>query len=168
MAGTIAYFTKEPSDLASSDNPYTSVSAGYDNANNQEKFNFLSAYVSDDFEMLIQLVERNLEETEIHSNFSLRANPLEANQQSLLAKILFSPTVNTKATVVVDIQEWEGQWTINSDERFIYFPSPRSISSSIGDDEGTRERVTLRFDNSKKNPLYDQAERESSAAPPPA
>ena len=157
LAGTIAYFTKEPSDLASSDNPYTSVSAGYDNANNQEKFNFLSAYVGDDFEMLIQLVERNLEETEIHSNFSLRANPLEANQQSLLAKILFSPTENTKATLVADMQEWEGQWTINSDERFIYFPSPRSISSSIGDDEGTRERVTLRFDNSKKNPLYDQA-----------
>ena len=60
LAGTIAYFTKDPSDLASLDNPYTSVSAGYDNANNQEKFNFLSAYVSDDFEMLIQLVERNL------------------------------------------------------------------------------------------------------------
>ena len=157
LAGTIAYFTKEPSDLASSDNPYTSVSAGYDNANNQEKFNFLSAYVGDDFEMLIQLVERNLEETEIHSNFSLRANPLEANQQSLLAKILFSPTENTKATLVADMQEWEGQWTINSDERFIYFPSPRSISSSIGDDEGSRERFTLRFDNSKKNLLYDQA-----------
>ena len=157
LAGTIAYFTKDPSDLASLDNPYTSVSAGYDNANNQEKFNFLSAYVSDDFEMLIQLVERNLEETEIHSNFSLRANPLEANQQSLLAKILFSPTENTKATVVADKQEWEGQWTINSDERFIYFPSPRSISSSIGDDQGSRERFTLRFDNSKKNLLYDQA-----------
>ena len=157
LAGTIAYFTKDPSDLASLDNPYTSVNAGYDNANNQEKFNFLSAYVSDDFEMLIQLVERNLEETEIHSNFNLRANPLEANQQSLLAKILFSPTENTKATVVADKQEWEGQWTINSDERFIYFPSPRSISSSIGDDQGSRERFTLRFDNSKKNLLYDQA-----------
>ena len=157
LAGTIAYFTKNPSDLASIDSPYASVSADYDNANNQEKFNFLSAYVSEGIDLLIQLVERNLEETELHNDFNLRANPLEANQQSLLAKIIFSPTENTKSTLVADIQEWEGQWAINSDERFIYFPSPRSISSSTGDDEGSRERFTLRFDNSKENLLYDQA-----------
>ena len=157
LAGTIAYFTKNPSDLASIDSPYASVSADYDNANNQEKFNFLSAYVSEGIDLLIQLVERNLEETELHKDFNLRANPLEANQQSLLAKIIFSPTENTKSTLVTDIQEWEGQWAINSDERFIYFPSPRSISSSTGDDEGSRERFTLRFDNSKENLLYDQA-----------
>ena len=157
LAGTIAYFTKNPSDLASIDSPYASVSADYDNSNNQEKFNFLSAYVSESIDLLIQLVERNLEETELHNDFNLRANPLEANQQSLLAKIIFSPTENTKSTLVADIQEWEGQWAINSDERFIYFPSPRSISSSTGDDEGSRERFTLRFDNSKKNLLYDQA-----------
>ena len=157
LAGTIAYFTKNPSDLASIDSPYSSVSADYDNANNQEKFNFLSAYVSEGIDLLIQLVERNLEETELHNDFNLRANPLEANQQSLLAKIIFSPTENTKSTLVADIQEWEGQWAINSDERFIYFPSPRSISSSTGDDEGSRERFTLRFDNSKENLLYDQA-----------
>ena len=157
LAGTIAYFTKNPSDLASIDSPYASVSADYDNANNQEKFNFLSAYVSEGIDLLIQLVERNLEETELHNDFNLRANPLEANQQSLLAKIIFSPTENTKSTLVADIQEWEGQWAINSDERFIYFPSPRSITSSTGDDEGSRERFTLRFDNSKENLLYDQA-----------
>ena len=157
LAGTIAYFTKNPSDLASIDSPYASVSADYDNANNQEKFNFLSAYVSEGIDLLIQLVERNLEETELHNDFNLRANPLEANQQSLLAKIIFSPTENTKSTLVADIQEWEGQWAINSDERFIYFPSPRSIASSTGDDEGSRERFTLRFDNSKENLLYDQA-----------
>ena len=157
LAGTIAYFTKNPSDLASIDSPYSSVSADYDNANNQEKFNFLSAYVSEGIDLLIQLVERNLEETELHNDFNLRANPLEANQQSLLAKIIFSPTENTKSTLVADIQEWEGQWAINSDERFIYFPSPRSITSSTGDDEGSRERFTLRFDNSKENLLYDQA-----------
>ena len=157
LAGTIAYFTKNPSDLASIDSPYASVSADYDNANNQEKFNFLSAYVSEGIDLLIQLVERNLEEIELHNDFNLRANPLEANQQSLLAKIIFSPTENTKSTLVADIQEWEGQWAINSDERFIYFPSPRSISSSTGDDEGSRERFTLRFDNSKENLLYDQA-----------
>ena len=121
LAGTIAYFTKNPSDLASIDSPYASVSADYDNANNQEKFNFLSAYVSEGIDLLIQLVERNLEETELHNDFNLRANPLEANQQSLLAKIIFSPTENTKSTLVADIQEWEGQWAINSDERFITF-----------------------------------------------
>ena len=157
LAGTIAYFTKNPSDLASIDSPYSSVSADYDNANNQEKFNFLSAYVSEGIDLLIQLVERNLEETELHNDFNLRANPLEANQQSLLAKIIYSPTENTKSTLVADIQEWEGRWAINSDERFIYFPSPRSISSSTGDDEGSRERITLRLDNSKENLLYDQA-----------
>ena len=157
LAGTIAYFTKDPSDLASKDNPYRSISTAYDNATNQEKFNFLSAYVGDNLDLLLQLVDRNLEETELHSDFNLKANPLDANQQSLLAKILFSPTENLETSIVVDVQEWEGNWQINSDERFIYFPSPRSVSSSIGDDNGSRERLTLRFDSTQKNQFYDQA-----------
>ena len=70
LAGTIGYFTKDPSDLASKDNPYSSISTAYDNATNQEKFNFLSAYVGDNLDLLLQLVDRNLEETELQSDFN--------------------------------------------------------------------------------------------------
>tara|TARA_B100000686_G_scaffold32725_1_gene34277 strand:+ start:57146 stop:59338 length:2193 start_codon:yes stop_codon:yes gene_type:complete len=157
LAGTIAYFTKDPSDLASLDNPYASISLAYDNANNQEKYNFLSAYVGEQVDLLFQIVDRDLEETELHNNFHLRANPLEADQQSLLIKLLYSATDNLKMTMVADVQDWEGEWAINSDERFIYFPSPRLISLSTGEDEGSRERFTLRLDDSKGNSLYDQA-----------
>ena len=157
LAGTVAYFTKDPSDLAEPGERYLSVSTAYDGVNNQEKINLLAAYSGDSNEGLIQLVDRKLEEIEIHDGFSMEANPLEAEQQSLIAKFISKPNENLKISLVADIQEWEGKWEINSEQGFVYFPSPRSISSSAGDDEGTRERFTVRLDTAKGNAFYDQA-----------
>ena len=117
----------------------------------------MAAYVGNKTEGLIQVVDRSLEETELHQDFTLKANPLEGEQKSLLAKLVVAPSSDSKITFVADFQNWESVWSINSDYGFIYFPSPRAITSSAGDDEGSRERLNLEFDWSNANTLYDEA-----------
>ena len=157
LAGTVAYYTKAPSDLANLDERYLSINTSFDSSSQQQKINLLAAYVGNKTEGLIQVVDRSLEETELHQDFTLKANPLEGDQKSLLAKLVVAPSSDIKITLVADFQKWESGWSINSDYGFIYFPSPRAISSSAGDDEGLRERLNLEFDWSNANTLYDEA-----------
>ena len=157
LAGTIAYFTKDPEDLVK-DGRYMSITTGYIEKNKQEKVNLLAAYDKGSTSGLIQLVDRSLEETKLHEDFSLKANPMEGDQQSIFGKLNIELPNESKLTVVADLQEWESKWVINSEKGFIYFPTPRSISSSSGDDEGSRERFSISLNLSNKNALYDSAE----------
>ena len=157
LAGTIAYFTKDPEDLVK-DGRYMSITTSYIEKNKQEKVNLLAAYDKGSTSGLIQLVDRSLEETKLHEDFSLKANPMEGDQQSIFGKLNIELPNENKLTLVADLQEWESKWAINSEKGFIYFPTPRSISSSSGDDEGTRERFSISLNLSNKNALYDSAE----------
>ena len=157
LAGTIAYFTKNPEDLVK-DGRYMSITTGYIEKNKQEKVNLLAAYDKGSTSGLIQLVDRSLEETKLHEDFSLKANPMEGDQQSIFGKLNIELPNESKLTVVADLQEWESKWVINSEKGFIYFPTPRSISSSSGDDEGSRERFSISLNLSNTNALYDSAE----------
>ena len=156
LAGTIAYFTKDPDDLVN-DGKYLSITTNYIEKNKQEKVNLLAAYDKENTSGLIQLVNRSLEETKLHEDFSLESNPMEGDQQSIFAKLNVNVSSESKLTFIADLQEWESEWAINSEKGFIYFPSPRSISSSSGDDEGTRERFSVTLDISNQNELYDTA-----------
>ena len=157
LAGTIAYFTKDPEDLVK-DGRYMSITTGYIEKNKQEKVNLLAAYDKGSTSGLIQLVDRSLEETKLHEDFSLKANPMEGDQQSIFGKLNIELPNESKLTVVADLQEWQSKWVINSEKGFIYFPTPRSISSSSGDDEGSRERFSISLNLSNTNALYDSAE----------
>ena len=157
LAGTIAYFTKDPEDLVK-DGRYMSITTSYIEKNKQEKVNLLAAYDLGSTSGLIQLVDRSLEETKLHEDFSLKANPMEGDQQSIFGKFNIELPNENKLTLVADLQEWESKWAINSEKGFIYFPTPRSISSSSGDDEGTRERFSISLNLSNKTVLYDSAE----------
>ena len=157
LAGTIAYFTKDPEDLVK-DGRYMSITTSYIEKNKQEKVNLLAAYDKGSTSGLIQLVDRSLEETKLHEDFSLKANPMEGDQQSIFGKFNIELPNENKLTLVADLQEWESKWAINSEKGFIYFPTPRSISSSSGDDEGTRERFSISLNLSNKTVLYDSAE----------
>ncbi len=157
LAGTIAYFTKDPEDLVK-EGRYLSITTSYIEKNKQDKVNLLGAYDKGSTSGLIQLVDRSLEETKLHKDFSLKANPMEGNQQSIFGKLNIELPYESKLTVVADLQEWESEWVINSEKGFIYFPTPRSISSSSGDDEGSRERFSISLNISNKNTLYDSAE----------
>jgi len=156
LAGTIAYFTKDPSDLVV-DGKYLSITTKFDEKNQQEKVNLLAAYDGENTSGLFQIVDRGIEETKLHKDFSLKANPMDGNQQSIFTKVNFKLSEETVLTFIADLQEWESEWAINSEKGFIYFPVPRSISSSSGDDEGSRERFSIKLDFSNQNSLYDSA-----------
>jgi hemoglobin/transferrin/lactoferrin receptor protein len=156
LAGTIAYFTKDPTDLVD-DGKYLSITTNYIEKNKQEKVNLLAAYDKENTSGLIQLVNRSLEETKLHEDFSLKSNPMEGDQQSIFVKLNVNLSNESKLTFIADLQEWESEWAINSEKGFIYFPAPRSISSSSGDDEGLRERFSVTLEVSNQNSLYDAA-----------
>ena len=121
-----------------------------DRKNKQEKVNLLAAYDKGSTSALIQIVDRSLEETKLHEDFSLKANPMKGDQQSIFGKLNIELPNESKLTIVADLQEWESEWEINSEKGFIYFPTPRSISSSSGDDEGSRERFSISLNLSNK------------------
>ena len=83
---------------------------------------------------------------------------MKGDQQSIFGKLNIELLNESKLTIVADLQEWESEWEINSEKGFIYFPTPRSISSSSGDDEGSRERFSITLNLSNENTLYDSAE----------
>ena len=151
LAGAISYVTKDPSDLVEGGDRYLSINASMQQSNKQEKVNFLTARAGENIEGLLQLVYRDLNETKIHDGFSLDANPFEGNQKSLLAKTIFHSSETTIFSLVADMQEWDGDWIINTEKGFVYFPAPRAVSSSIGEDEGSRERISFKIDLSPKN-----------------
>ena len=151
LAGAISYVTKDPSDLVEGGDRYLSINASTQQSNKQEKLNFLTAAAGENIEGLLQLVHRGLNETKIHDGFSLDANPFEGNQKSLLAKTIIHYSETTIFSLVADMQEWDGDWIVNTEKGFVYFPAPRAVSSSIGEDEGSRERINFKIDLSPKN-----------------
>ena len=151
LAGAISYVTKDPSDLVEGGDRYLSINVSTQQSNKQEKFNFLTAAAGENIEGLLQLVHRGLNETKIHDGFSLDANPFEGNQKSLLAKTIIHSSETTIFSLVADMQEWDGDWMVNTEKGFVYFPAPRAVSSSIGEDEGSRERINFKIDLSPKN-----------------
>ena len=151
LAGAISYVTKDPSDLIEGGDRYLSINASTQQSNKQEKLNFLTAAAGENIEGLLQLVHRGLNETKIHDGFSLDANPFEGNQKSLLAKTIIHSSETTIFSLVADMQEWDGDWMVNTEKGFVYFPAPRAVSSSIGEDEGSRERINFKIDLSPKN-----------------
>jgi len=150
LAGAVSYITKDPSDLLEEEGSYLSINASTQQSNKQEKVNFLTALSGENIEGLLQLVNRNLGETEIHSDFGLEANPFEGTQKSLLAKTIFHSSDSSTFSLAVDMQEWDGDWIVNTEKGFVYFPAPRAVSSSLGEDEGSRERISFKIDMTPK------------------
>ncbi|HIA43348.1 MAG TPA: hypothetical protein EYN84_04270 [Gammaproteobacteria bacterium] len=151
LSGAVAYITKDPSDLVEEGDSYLSINASTQQSNNQEKVNFLTALSRENIEGLLQLVNRSLGETEIHGDFGLEANPFEGTQKSLLAKTFFHSSDTSTLSLVVDMQKWDGDWIVNTEKGFVYFPAPRAVSSSLGEDEGSRERISFKIDLSPKD-----------------
>ena len=150
LAGAVSYITKDPSDLLEEEGSYLSINASTQQSNKQEKVNFLTALSGENIEGLLQLVNRNLGETEIHSDFGLEANPFEGTQKSLLAKTIFHSSNTSTFSLALDMQEWDGDWIVNTEKGFVYFPAPRAVSSSLGEDEGSRERISFKIDMTPK------------------
>ena len=66
LAGTVSYTTKDASDLVDESNKYLSLTLANQEVNSQEKVTVLGAAVFNNFETLIQLSTREMNEMEIH------------------------------------------------------------------------------------------------------
>ena len=155
LAGAVSYITKDPSDLADFGENYFSVNTSYDEDNEQTKVGFMAARVGETIESLIQVTSRELSQLELHDDATLELDPFDGEQLSVLAKFKFSLSESVDITLVLDSQEFEGDYIFNSQAGMSYFPQVVSTSNVIGVDDGNRDRGTLSLDFSNETALFD-------------
>ena len=90
----------------------------------------------------MQLTARQLSELELHDDATLALNPLDGEQFSVFGKINIDLSESVDVSFTIDLQDWEGQWVLTSEEGMSYFPTMVSTDSSLGDDEGSRHRFS--------------------------
>lgn len=157
LAGTVSYTTKDASDLVDESNKYLSLTLANQEVNSQEKVTVLGAAVFNNFETLIQLSTREMNEMEIHDDASETLNPMDGEQDSILAKfkILFQNGSSLKLTF--DKQESDSDYNLLTDLGMGFSASNmqlENVSSSIGMDEMSRDRYSLTY-NFDGSGLFD-------------
>ena len=158
LAGTVSYMTKDPSDLASSGNPFISVGIGSASVNQLSKISALTAIVAGNMEALVQVTTREVKELEIHNDSTSPLNPMEGDGLTLLAKLKLNMTNGSDLTLTIDNQETDAKYELLNEIGTSYFPQAEEVTASIGDDNSTRERVTLSYNFESGNALFDSGE----------
>ena len=158
LAGTVSYTTKDPSDLASSGNPFVSVAMGSATVNQLSKISALTAFVKGNMEALVQVTTREVNELEIHNDSTSPLNPMEGDGLSLLAKLKLNMANGSDLTLTIDNQETDAKYELLNEIGTSYFPQAEEVTESIGDDNSTRERVTLSYNFESGNALFDSGE----------
>ena len=83
---------------------------------------------------------------------------MEGDSLSLLAKLKFNMANGSDLTLTVDNQETDAKYTLLNELGTSYFPQAEEVTESIGDDNSTRERVTLSYNFESGNILFDSGE----------
>ena len=155
LAGAISYTTKDASDLADLNNPFFSVTASYDESNDGTKYGFLSAFVGNKMEGLIQITRRDMNERNLHDQVTTEPNEMNGESNSILSKIKFLLTESIDLTFTIDVQEWENEWDLQTETGFSFFPIPTQTSSALGNDESTRHRFSAELGFNNQNMFFD-------------
>ena len=155
LAGAISYTTKDASDLADLKDPFFSATASYDEANDGTKYGFLSAFVGNKMEGLIQITRRDMNERNLHDQLDTVPNEMNGESNSILSKIKFLLTETIDLTFTIDVQEWENEWDLQTETGFSFFPIPTQTSSAIGNDESTRHRFSVELGFNNQNMFFD-------------
>jgi len=155
LAGAISYTTKDASDLADLNNPFFSVTASYDESNDGTKYGFLSAFVGNKMEGLIQITRRDMNERNLHDQVTTEPNEMNGESNSILSKIKFLLTESIDLTFTIDVQEWENEWDLQTETGFSFFPIPTQTSSALGNDESTRHRFSVELGFNNQNMFFD-------------
>ena len=155
LAGTVSYTTKDPSDLASNGDSYNSFTIMTNSANNLSKYTILSAMVRNNFEALLQIGKTDMTEMSVHSDATETLNPMEGDNDSILAKIKYNFNESTNMTFTIDSQNSHSGYSLLTDEGFSFFPQIESVSESIGDDQMDRDRYSLVFNFEGNSNLFD-------------
>jgi len=155
LAGAISYTTKDASDLADLNNPFFSVTASYDESNDGTKYGFLSAFVGNKIEGLIQITRRDMNERNLHDQVTTEPNEMNGESNSILSKIKFLLTESIDLTFTIDVQEWENEWDLQTETGFSFFPIPTQTSSALGNDESSRHRFSVELGFNNQNMFFD-------------
>ena len=158
LAGTIAYTTKDASDVADESNPYLSATLSSQDVNSQEKVTVLGAMVRNNIEALVQLSSREMNEMEVHDDASETLNPMEGDQDSILAKLKLSLNNDSSINITFDNQELDSEYNLLTDLGSGFSASNmqvENVSSSLGLDNLKRERFSITYEFSGKNSLFD-------------
>ena len=155
LAGAISYTTKDASDLADLNNPFFSVTASYDESNDGTKYGFLSAFVGNKMEGLIQITRRDMNERNLHDQVTTEPNEMNGESNSILSKIKFLLTESIDLTFTIDVQEWENEWDLQTETGFSFFPIPTQTSSALGNDESSRHRFSAELGFNNQNMFFD-------------
>ena len=158
LAGAVSYITKDPSDFADYGENFFSVNASYDEDNEQTKVGFLAGRVGERLESMIQITGRELSQLELHDDATLELDPFDGEQTSILAKFKLNLSDSVGITLVLDSQEFEGDYIFNSQAGPTDFgrTGPGAIASNVlGVDDGNRDRGTLSLDFSNSNSFFD-------------
>ena len=158
LAGTIAYTTKDASDIADESNPYLSATLSSQDVNSQEKVTVLGAMVRNNLEALVQLSSREMNEMEVHDSATETLNPMDGEQESILAKLKLSLNNGSSINITFDNQELDSEYNLLTDLGSGFSAANmqvENVSSSLGLDNLTRERFSITYEFSGKNSLFD-------------
>ena len=158
LAGTVSYTTKDASDLVDDSNRYLSATLSSQEVNNQSKATVLGAMVSENVEALIQLSTREMNEMENHGKATESLNPMDGEQDSVLAKFKIGLNNGSSLNLTFDNQESDSEYNLLTDLGMGFSASNmqmESVSSSVGMDNLTRERMSVTYDFSGDNSFFD-------------
>ena len=158
LAGTVSYITKDPSDFASPGDPFISVAIGSASVNKLAKTSLLGAMILGDLEALVQVTSREVNELQIHDESLSKMNPMDGDALSLLAKLKLNMANGSNLTLTIDNQETDSKYELLNEIGTSFFPQIEEVSESIGDDNSTRERITLSYNFDVNNFLFDSGE----------
>jgi len=158
LAGTIAYTTKDASDLVDASNSYLSATLSSQDVNSQEKVTVLGALVRNNIEALLQVSSREMNEMEVHDDATETLNPMDAEQDSVLAKFKVSLQNGSSLNLTFDNQELDSEYNLLTDLGSGFSASNMQVEnvfSSVGLDNLTRERLSITYEFSGNNSFFD-------------
>ncbi len=157
LAGAVSYVTKDASDFTESGFHYSARYSHFSDSD-QEKYSFLSAYVGERVEGILQFTNKNSSEMNLHDDAVQNPNPVRSEGESILGKFTLDLNDNIDITFTLDSQEWTSDIVVLTDIGSTFYPGLSTLSttsSSVGADEGSRERIGLRVDFKGQNNLFD-------------
>lgn len=158
LAGTISYTTKDASDFVDDTNRYLSLTLSNQEVNSLKKATVLGAAVFNNVETMIQLSDREMKEMEVHDDATETLNPMDGEQDSVLAKFKITLQNGSSVNLTFDNQELDSKYNLLTDLGMGFSAANmqmENVSSSAGLDNLTRERISLTYEFSGSNSLFD-------------
>ena len=147
MGGAVIFTTKNARDYVGSDSgSYFGLRSSASDADDQVKGGATAAFQNGDFGLVAQFTQRNFEEHEVNGSGSV--NPQDGDTQGILLKGIWDISDNQSLAVSFESFVEERDFNLLSD-------LGRSVSKSLGFDEGDRERIGLEYQLERDSGLFD-------------